>query len=219
MLKSKKHVFWEALLLTIVIFIFGLLLGIAYENSRLDEINEYYAISEISLMDIFVLGNNIDVGNISCQGLVDANINFANRIYEEARILEQYEAAGRLSDDLKLAHKKYDLMRTFLWANSLKTFEKCGDRFDIVVYLYEYETRDLAKKATQSVWSKILFDLKQERGDGIILIPIAVDTNLVSLDSLVGNFEIKQFPAVIINNEYVVEELSTVAELEKYLDE
>lgn len=219
MLKSKKHVFWEALLLTIVIFIFGLLLGVAYENSRLDTINEYYAISEISLMDIFVLGSNIGSANVSCDSLIGANIEFADRIYEEAVLLEQYEAAGTVTDNLKLAHKKYDLMRTFLWANSIKTFEKCGDNFDIVVYLYEYETRDLAKKATQNVWSKILYDLKQERGHNIILIPIAVDTNLASLDSLVSNFQIDQFPVIIINNKYVIIEITSASELTKYLDE
>jgi hypothetical protein len=219
MLKSKKHVFWEAFLLTLVIFILGLLMGVAYENSRLDSINQYYAVSEISLMDIFVLGNNIGSINISCDSLTNSNIEFADRIYEEAIILEDYESAGVVTDNLKLAHKKYDLMRTFLWANSIRTLDKCGKNFDIVVYLYEYETRDLAKKATQNVWSKVLYDLKQDRGYSIILIPIAADSNLASLDSLINNFEISQFPVVIVNNKYVLDEITSASEIEKYLDE
>jgi len=218
MLKSSKHVFWEALLITVVVFFFGLLIGIAYEGSRLDEVNQYYAVSEISLMDAFVLGSNTDLGNVSCSALIDSNIKFADRIYEEARILEQYEAAGKVTDSLKLAHKKYDLMRTFLWANSIRTLEKCGNDFDVIVYAYEYETRDLAKKATQNVWSKILYDLKQERGESIILIPIAVDSNLASLDSLLDGFNITQFPVVIINNKIVLSEVTSVSELENYLD-
>ena len=51
------------------------------------------------------------------------------------------------------------------------------------IYLYEYETEDLIKKATNRVWSKILFDLKQEMKDKIILIPIAADSDLTSLNS------------------------------------
>ena len=52
MLKNQKRVFWEALLVTFVVFIFGILLGISYESIRVSDINDYYAKSEISLMDI-----------------------------------------------------------------------------------------------------------------------------------------------------------------------
>jgi len=49
------------------------------------------------------------------------------------------------------------------------------------------------------------------------LIPIAVDSNLVSLDSLLEDFEISRYPVVIINEEYVVTELESVDDLLKYL--
>ncbi len=220
MLKSPKHVFWEALLLTVVVFIFGLLIGVAFEGNRLDRINEYYAVSEISLMDILALNDLMSLENLSCQGMIDSNINFADRIYEEARELERYDTAGKITDNLKLAHKKYDLMRTFLWINAIRTSEICGTKvdFNTVVYLYEYESRDLTKKATQNVWSKILLDLKEEFGSDIVLIPIAADSDLAALNAVLFKFDIESYPAVIINNEHVVQELSSVEDLSKYLD-
>ncbi len=216
-LGNPKNAFWEAFLLAAIVFVFGLLLGVSYEMSRSDKINEYYAISEISLMDAFASNNVIGLGDSNCDILIQANIDFANKIYWEARLLEKYEASGKLTNDLRLAHRKYDVLRTFLWINTAKTLERCEERFSTVVYLYEYEPEDLSKKAIQSVWSKILFDLKQEMGDEIILIPIAVDSDLISLDSLVSRFEIPQYPVLVINDEHVISELSTVEEIKPYL--
>lgn len=221
MLGNKKNVFWEALLLTGVVFIFGLLLGVAFESSRLDTINEFYAQSEISLMDVLALNDFIDLSDSSCQELIQADIDFANRIYEEARLLERYTSSERLNDNIQLTHRRYDVLRTFLWINTMKTREKCGDNFFTIVYLYEPDPEDLAKKATQNVWSRILFDLKQKKGDEIILIPIAVNDGVESTNSLANSFnisEVSELPAVIINDEKIIRKLTSVEDLEEYLD-
>jgi len=68
-------------------------------------------------------------------------------------------------------------LRTLLWINLIDIPDKCKKDVSVVVYLYEYKTEDLTEKATNRVWSKILFDLKQEMGNKIILIPIAVDSD------------------------------------------
>lgn len=218
MLGNPKNVFWEALLLTIIVFIFGMLLGVVFESRKVDKINEYYLKSEIFLMDVLALNNMIDLENNSCDELILHNINLADRIYEEAYLLEKYEDAKKISDTIRFTHQKYDIARTFLWINNMKVIEKCEKNFHSVVYLYEYETKDLAKKATQKIWSKILFDLKQEKGNEIILIPIAVDSNLASLDSLIEEFNLSNFPVVIIDDEHVIEELSSLDDLGEYLD-
>jgi hypothetical protein len=215
MLESSKHVFWQALLLTLVVFILGMFLGIAYEGNKLNEINDYYDISEISLMDAFALSN---LGSSSCEILINAHLEFADKIYDEAFLLEQYEDSGKITDGLKLAHKKYDLLRTILWIETIKTLDTCEGNFSTVIYLYEYETDDLTQKANQKVWSRILFDLKQEKGSEVLLIPIAADSNLVSLNSIIEEREISEFPVVIVNNEHTTYRLNSVEEIKQYLD-
>ncbi len=219
MFENKKNVFWEALLVTLVVFILGLLLGVAFEGSRLDTINEYYAKSELSIIDMVALNNLINLKDVNCDLIFESNVNFANKIYEEAILLERYEQSGKITDDIKLTHKKYDLLRTFLWINLMKAEEKCSEKFPLIVYLYEYEPEELTKRATQKVWSKVLMDLKEEKGDEIILISIAVDNSLISLNSIINKFNISELPVVIVNNEHVVEKLSSSEELKKYLDE
>jgi hypothetical protein len=218
MLKSRKHVFWEALLATILIFSLGLILGVAFENSRQDKINSYYEISQLSLMDMMNLGEIVSIDQNSCDDLISSSLNFADRIYEEARLLEDYGKAERLTEESELTHKRYDLLRTLLWINSLKVQRKCGDNFSTVVYLYNYKTQDIEEKATQVVWSRLLQDLKEEKGKDIVLIPIAVDSELASLDTLLQGFDIPKYPAVIINEVYVITEIESVADLEKYFD-
>ena len=216
MLGNPKNVFWEALFLTIVIFVFGLLLGIGLEKIRTDKINVKYVESEIFLTDILALNNYVQSNNFSCSQLIESNVKFADRIYEEAKSLSDYETAQKLSDGLKLTHKRYDLLRTFLWMNAERAREICKGDFSVVVYLYEQNIEDLAKKATQNVWSKILSDLKEKKGAEIVLIPIAVDGGLSSIETMVSNYKIKEYPVVIIDGT-VITGLSSVEELEKYI--
>ncbi len=216
-LENRKRVFWEALILTVVIFLFGLLIGISFESGKVESIRQYYSHSEVSIMDIFASNNVIDLHNTNCTDLKQNNFVFADRIYYEAVLLEKYEESGKITDGMILEHKKYDLLRTLLWINEMKTFEKCGRDYDVVIYLYEYQPEDLAQKATQNVWSKILVDLKAKKGSEVLLIPIAVDSDLVSLNALVNEYSIERYPALIINGDEVVDTLSSVEEIEKYI--
>jgi hypothetical protein len=217
-LENKKRVFWEALLLTVVVFFLGILIGISFESGKIDEIRQYYSYSEASIMDLFASNNLIDVKSIECGDLNKANFDFANKIYEEAIILEKYESSGKITDGLILEHKKYDLLRTLLWVNEMKTVQKCGRESHTIVYLYEYQPDDLVQKATQGVWSKILFDLKSEYGSDVLLIPIAVDNDLVSLNSVLAGYDIDSYPVLVIDNKVLVEELSSVESISNNFD-
>jgi hypothetical protein len=214
MLKSRKHVFWEALLVTILIFLIGIFFGMLIETGNSNKINNLYLRSEISLTDATAGLKLMENANLSCESLKTNNINFANQIYEEAKLLEKYESSEKLTEGMKLLHKKYDLLRTILWMSNQESLSKC-DNYNLIVYLYEYETERIDKKATQKVWSKILLDIKRERDD-ILLIPIAADQNLTSLNLLIDQYKITEFPAIVINNNevlYTVEDTATIQPL------
>ncbi len=216
-MKNQKSSFWQALVLTVAVFIIGIFLGIAYEGGKLDEINEYYALSEISLMDSLGLNKIVGSGQLGCEIMVDSNLDFADKIYTEALLLEKYDGSGKLTNNLKVAHRRYDLLRTILWINTMEIPKECKNDLSVVVYLYEFKTEDLVKRATQKVWSRVLFDLKQEKGKEVLLIPVAVDSDIVSLDALLKRFEISKFPAVVIDEEHVIDQVSSVEDLKKYL--
>ncbi len=218
MLKSGKHVFWEAFFVAVVIFLIGLFFGMYIENSRIQEIENYYSASEANLMDGLALIELSSNENFSCELLRKSSIKFADKIYNEALLLEKYENAEKLGEGMTALHKKYDLLRTFLWINDLKLNKKCFQKFNTLVYLYEYSPEDIDKIAENNVWSKILYDLKLKHQDDLVLIPIAVDLNISSLDLLKSEFELYSFPMIFINNKNKISNISSVEEIEKYLN-
>ncbi len=213
-LKNKKHVFWQALFITILFFSLGLVLGVYLEQLRTDEVNVAFYNSEASLYDSFALGQLFRDSSFSCDSLKDISVSFADKIYLEAKNLEQLDDSSKLTEALKATHKKYDLLRTLLWINILSAKENCTN-LDTIVYFYKYDSDVVSIRAEQVVWGKILGDLKNELGNEVILIPIAVDQDITSLDFLIDKYEIDKFPAVMINEETIFYGHETVDDLIK----
>ncbi|MEK6741850.1 MAG: hypothetical protein AABX68_01540 [Nanoarchaeota archaeon] len=217
MLESKKHVFWQALLLTVLFFILGLVFGVYLEQLRSENFNTAFYQSEISLYDSLAVTKLSEGGFVSCNDLKEANLEFADKIYTEARDLERFDEKSQLTESLRTIHRKYDLLRTILWMNTIDVNKKCGD-LSTIVYLYTYDAEDVNIKSEQAVWSRILGDLKEKRGNKIILIPIAADNNLTSLDFMAKKFGVQRYPAVIINEKNILYDVKSVETIEKYLE-
>ncbi len=216
--KAQKSVFWEALILAVFIFASGIFLGYMLEKNRTSKIIELYHESELSLLDIQIQENLLSREDIDC-GLANKElIDFADKIYNEARILDRYESASDLSEDLVIEHKKYDLLRAILWNNAILIREKCGGSFDTVVYFYAYQSEDLNLKSEQNVFSKKLEEIKSEKGNSLILIPIAGNLNLSSIDYLVKSYNVSSFPAILINEQDKIESLEDLDNLVNYLN-
>lgn len=216
MLGNNKNVFWEAFLIAGAIFVLGLLLGVFVESNRLNEISSYYSHAEVSLIDSLALSNAIS-NSSDCKNIISSNVEFANSIYNEALLLEKYEDSGKITDDMIIAHQRYDLLRTILWQNLREISQKCPNEFNSIIYLYTYNPSNIGEKATQAVWSNILYDVKQKEANNVILVPIAINSNLSSLNYMIKEFNITQFPAVIINDKTVLYQLDSSDSVEKFL--
>ncbi len=217
MFSNKKHAFWQAFFVAVLVFAVGMVLGVYLEQMRTDSIAIDFYDSEISLYDSYALSSLIDSEEISCDELRDASVTFADKIYEEALLLENYDNSNKITRASKILHKKYDLLRTIYWINIIELRKRC-DNINSVVYLYEYETEDVAKTSEQIIWSRILRDLKDEDGERFVLIPIAADQGLVSLNALVHEYKIEEFPVVIINEDIVIYNLRSTENLKEYLN-
>ncbi len=217
MMENKKHVFWQAFFITMLLFLLGLVFGVYIEQLRTDDVNVAFYQSEVSLYDSFALGKLLDNNLTSCSDLKEASTNFADKIYDEAKQLEQYDTKSKLTDSMKIVHKKYDLLRTLLWMNVIEIEQRCG-KINRVVYLYNYGTEDIETKSKQAVFGRILNDLKNEKGNEFILIPIAANQGIESLNYVMKKYNINKFPAVLINENKTFYEPTTVSEIEKYLD-
>lgn len=218
MLKSQYNVFWEALVITLFVFGTGVLLGVFIESGREGMINEMYLVSEINLLDAEIQTEILNLDDLNCDEAVEKNIEFADRIYEDAKILDKYEGASRLKGSLIQHHRRYDLLRTLLWMNSMKIKERCPEnQFHTLVYFYDYQTEDPEQKSKQVVFSRFLEELKEKEGSNIILIPIARNLEIGSLELLIHNYGISQ-TSVLLDERFLVEDISELYKIEDEIE-
>jgi hypothetical protein len=221
MFNSQKNVFWEALLVTLFIFGIGILFGVVLENWRTSKINDLYQKSEVDLLDLKVQNEIYSEGKFNCDTAAESNLELADRIYGEAKLLENYENARTFTNDLIVQHKKYDLLREMLFLNSIKIKEKCKLPYDNVVYFYipGYEEVPLDVTAKQRVFSKLLEELKQKKGNSMLLIPIAANKDIVSVKIILDNYNISTqgLPLILINEKIKINDTQKIEQIEQYL--
>jgi len=188
------------------------------ESSRINKINDWAFQAEMEILDQKIQENALDIIDFDCEILVQNNIDFADRIFEEAQKIDNYEKANRINQDIIFQHKRYDLLRTLFWINSIKIKEKCNSDYHTIVYLYQYNEPTFDQKAKQRVFSKLLTEIKVAKGRDVMLIPIAADNGLPSINLLVEAYGVDVLPTILIDEDIILSELSSAEEIEKYLN-
>ncbi|MBU0894489.1 MAG: hypothetical protein KKF48_00845 [Nanoarchaeota archaeon] len=217
-MSNNKNVFWQALVIALIVFWMGILIGIYFEKSRVEKLQDFYFNIETDIFD-FQLASEIIYGfGLSCDSINNESIYFADKVYWEARQLEKYDNSNKITEELISLHRRYDLLRTLLWENVIMAKEKCGGKINTIVYLYQYNNPSLTTKATQGTMSSLLLDLKGEYGDKIVLIPIAVDTNVESLNALRDFYDLEKTPIIFVNEAQKFETIDSLKEIRQFLD-
>ncbi len=218
MVLGQKRVFWEALILAIFVFAVGVALGFFLESWRADKIADIYTKSEIDFLDVRLQSQVYELSGVNCNVAVMENSGFGDRIYEEAKLLDRYEEAQRLSESLIFQHKKYDLLRVSFWLNSIRIKQACNASYHTIVYFYKYNNPTIEEKARQSVFSRILGEVKEEKGSEVMLIPMAGDLNISSIDLLKRTYKIEELPAILIDEKTKVTEVASKEEILEMLE-
>jgi hypothetical protein len=215
---NGKRAFWQALVFSLVIFLFGLAIGYFYEDVHVNRISQLLAYSEIDLFDQQLRSSFLTNTNLSCDIAVGELFNFADRVYSESSLLELYDESSKFTDTLLLLHRKYDLLRSFLWIDSISLNLRCPEqRFHTIVYVYDYLDTSVETKAKQQFYAHLLLDLKYAHPNQVLLIPLAADTNLSSVDTLLRRNGIDSIPSIILDDRQVISDIVTLEELEGML--
>lgn len=214
------YYFIEALALTIMLFIGGFMLGLLMENNRNSELATSYLSVEVEILD---LGAKLDISNLgkyTCSELILRNSEIGDEIYSQALIFQRYEDAAIFTKDkLVEEHRKFDILRTMFWINSVKIKDRCGSRvFDTVVYLYDYPVEDMSSVAKQRVMESITAEIKGKIDGNIVLIPIAKDLNISTLDSMIEKYSNINESAVLVVNEDAVFLSNQTMEIRSYFN-
>ncbi len=207
-----KHAFWQALVFTVIVFSLGMLLGFFLEFGQSQSVYSNLVSSELNILDEQIRQRVISDNNVSCELGKESLFSFADKIYDDAIELEEIDGTGRLGD-LTTLHKRYDLLRTLLLLEAEKLKQRCGEDFHILTYFYYYNSDDIQTSSEQNYLSRLLFDFKNDNPESVILIPIAIDTGVASVDLLVESLNSDQYPAIIVNKNLVITDMVSLEEL------
>ena len=217
-MRSQKFIFLYALVASLIIFNIGIFMGYMLESSRIEEINKMYANTEMKILDQIMQGNSMAVLELNCDSLIKENINFGYEIFEEAQLIQKYEDANIMSDEIISQHKRYDLLRALFWINSVKIKDKCNSDYHTVVYFYQYNEPAIEQKARQRFLSNMLSEIKEKYGEKIMLIPISADNDIPSINLLVEKYNITELPTILVDEEFKITDADSKEDVEKYLN-
>jgi len=196
-------------------------MGYLLESSRINKINTLYLNAEMELLDQTLQRDMIGATGFNqtiCQDFVNENINFGDEIFQEAQQIQKYEDANKINGDIVFQHKRYDLLRTLFWMNSIVIKQKCNASYNDVVYFYKYNNPSIEQDSDQKALSNLLIELKNKYGNNVMLIPIAGDNNISSINLLMEQYSITQLPAILINEKIKLTQINSMSEIEKYLN-
>lgn len=217
-MRSKYRVFLEAFLITALIFSLGFFVGYYVENSRTASIIHNYQDNEIEALDLKLQNYYYQImGESSCKFAIEQNFIFADNIYNEGLEIEKAEEANQITDNLLPQKKRYALLKTELWLNTILLKEKCNNPFDTIVYFFSNDNSNNLKVAEQKIISNVLRDVKEEKGNQVILIPIAGDLGISIVDLQESVYNVTSLPTIIINEKVKLEGFHNFSEINSYM--
>ena len=186
-------VFWKALVLTVVVFVLGVLLGYLLEKNRIDNFREEFSNIEVQWADARLLSRYFsEISPELCKEAINQNLGFADKIYREGLKLEEYDAAAPLTEkEIEFERKRYALFKLEFLLNSISLKERCNaDYINLIYFFRANPTAD--EGAKQAVQSKILEEMKNEYGAELMLIPLPIDLDIFVINIFKNTHNIKE---------------------------
>lgn len=217
--KSQKIVFLYAFILTLVLFNIGIFFGVNLESSRVEKIKDFYSETELRLLDQDLQRQSLETLDLSCDEVFSEIVRFADQIYGEAQEISNLESVNSLSSEVTVQHQRFDLLRTRFWLDSIALKKECGFSYHNVVYLYDYIDPSLETKAKQNFFSNVLFEVKQEQGQNILLIPIAADLDSPAIQLILDHYGITEddLPVIFIDEKVKITDVENFEDVNKFL--
>jgi hypothetical protein len=212
---NEIKIHYAPAILTIFIFLIGLLIGIIFENYRLANIRKSISESEIRWNDARLLSYYIaNLEKKDCELAFEKNLEYNEKIYSYGKEIEQAIEASRLTPELEEGWRRYTLLQVQFLLSSIELKEECNLNYSIVVHLFRRKNTTYEEEINNKLQRSILLDLKEKCGRNMMLIPITADMNLIVVDYIVKKFNITTYPSVIVNQK-VFQGLTKMEELEK----
>jgi len=213
-----RRVYIQAGILSLLVFLIGIMAGIWIDNTRIGGIRDSLSEADINSYDARLLNSYLQrFGKEYCDVALEQNLAYNGKIYGEGRKIEDKINADIFTPEVEQEWRRYTLLQIQFWLNSVELKEKCGFDYHTAVHLFRQKDTTNAEEINNKVQSGILLDLKEVCGNKVMLIPITADTDLIVADAIAKQFSVSEYPAVIIDESFVFQGVTTKDKLNEIL--
>lgn len=218
-MKEKDNIYVKSLVISIFIFLSGMMFGILIDNYRISHIRKSL-MSDIIFWDdsIFLTRLKELYGEGFCSEALELNLLYNQKIYERGKEIEEMIKLNRFAPEMREELRKYTLMQVKFWLDSRELKEKCNFTYKNVLYLQDFFAKEQEVRLRNKVQSKIMLDVKERCGNKILLIPINMDLNLTTVDVIKLRYNVTRSPTIIIDDKIVLEGIVSLQDLLKILE-
>ena len=209
---NYKKIIFISLVVTILIFLAGLLLGLSLDDTKISDLVENLNQNELNSESYLVEQDFIrtfggDICDLSSPRIEELSIELAKL----GQTLTKYESSALLKKtDYSYLKRKYFLLeiKTYTLFKNLK--EECGYGFNTILYFYDQNQQESLNQGY------ILDSLVGSTGNVHVF---SFDRNFKepAVDALKLHYDIKISPSIVINNETKKEGLVRLEEIKETL--
>jgi thiol-disulfide isomerase/thioredoxin len=202
MRKINKRFYGLAGVITIIIFLFGLSLGILIESERVDYVegNRNYEKVEYESLQVqyLYLSYLSSSGREESCGAFAATLNQYIKRTDDTRLkLEDYIAKGNVyTEEFSLLKREYIQSQMNYWILARKTKELCKTDYVTVLYFHSTDCPDCKSQGYVLDYMKKLFDDR--------LLVFAFDANFTEepmIDLLKNTYNLERTPTVVVEDD------------------
>lgn len=209
--QNDNWIFIAALVLSIVMFVFGMLLGNYIANSKLSEFRqteEHFIIDLVSFeTKESVLNENV------CK--LDMSELFEEKITLGKMMTELEKRMGKENEDVIAKKEIYELIeiKTLQYMERIKT--ECGDDFNIVLLFYTNRKGDTLGSVDGcedqgKILDQIVYDREHSEGaNKVYVFVFDANSRNMATEALIEKYGITSVPSLVINGKaygYMIKE-------------
>lgn len=213
-----RRVYIQAGIFSLLVLLIGIMMGIWIDNFRLGGIRSALSEADINSNDARLLNSYLQrFGEDYCDVALEQNLAYNSKIYKEGKKIEDKINANIFTPEVEQEWRRYTLLQTQFWLNSIELKDKCDFDYHTVVHLFRQKNTTTTEDINNKIESSILLDLKEKCGNKMMLIPVTIDTNLIVVDAIVKQFNVSEYPAVIVDESFVFQGITAKNKLNDLL--
>ena len=196
---NKKRYFIAALL-TLSIFLLGLMLGLVIEGKRVQYIQSMNRIEKLDYSSLQLQYAYIDQlsQEKNCDAVSKTFENSIKNLITTSERLEEYEKSANINkEDFAILKREYILAQLNYWLLAKRTKKICNR--DLVSILYFYSTKKECPQCEEQAF--VLTYLKQQFKENLLI--FALDSKYVGepmIEMLKDQYGISKYPTLIIED-------------------